>query len=42
MEFSTATPTFDYKYIIKDTDGVIHWEKRDNRRFLQITSDIAV
>jgi hypothetical protein len=37
-----VTPAFDYKHIIRDADGVIRWEKRSNRRFLPIASDIVV
>jgi hypothetical protein len=36
------TPAFDYNYIIRDTDGVIRWEKRGNHRFLPIASDSVV
>jgi hypothetical protein len=42
VEFSAATPTFDYKYIIRDADSVSRWEKRGNRRFLPIASDTVV
>jgi hypothetical protein len=42
VEFSAMTPAFDYKYIIRDADSAIRWEKRGNRRFLSITSDIVV
>jgi hypothetical protein len=41
-EFSAATHAFDYKYIIRDADGVIRCGKRGNCRFLPIASDIVV
>jgi hypothetical protein len=42
VEFSAAIPAFDYKYIIRDADSVIRWEKRGNRRFLPIAFNIVV
>lgn len=34
VEIPRDTPQFDYKYVIRDEDGVIEWEERDNRRYL--------
>jgi hypothetical protein len=40
-QFSAAMPTFDYKYIIRDADSVIRWEKCGNHKFLPIASNIV-
>ena len=33
VELPRDTRQFDYKYVIRDEDGVIEWEERDNRKY---------